>query len=34
MAETAYLALIAYVGGLVQGMTGFGVMLWACPSWR
>jgi uncharacterized membrane protein YfcA len=31
MAETVYLALIAYLGGLVQGMTGFGVMLVALP---
>jgi uncharacterized protein len=31
MAETVYLALIAYLGGLVQGMTGFGVMLVSLP---
>jgi len=31
MAETVYLALIAYLGGLVQGMTGFGLMLVSLP---
>lgn len=31
MAETVYLCLIAYLGGLIQGMTGFGVMLVALP---
>ncbi len=31
MAETVYLALVAYVGGLVQGMTGFGMMLVSLP---
>ena len=31
MAETLYLCLIAYLGGLIQGMTGFGVMLVALP---
>jgi len=31
MAETLYLCLIVYLGGLVQGMTGFGVMLVSLP---
>lgn len=31
MAETISLCLIAYVGGLIQGMSGFGVMLVALP---
>lgn len=31
MAETIYLCFIAYLGGLIQGMTGFGVMLVALP---
>lgn len=31
MAETFCLCLITYLGGLIQGMTGFGVMLVALP---
>ena len=31
MTETVYLCLIAFLGGLIQGMTGFGVMLVALP---
>lgn len=31
MTETIYLCLIAFLGGLIQGMTGFGVMLVALP---
>ena len=29
--EIVYLRLIAFLGGFVQGMTGFGVMLFALP---
>jgi len=31
MPDLVYLGMIAFVGGLVQGMTGFGVMLVALP---